>query len=251
MDWFAVGTNILRDPRTWAFAHELNMNPAHAAGHLLGVYALLAVSGDASGRVDSLVNDHIEDAALWRGKKGRFAAAFRTHYQDEDGTLRNWKSWNGADIARAKAERQRKRDARRAAKMSAGPSADAAQDAAQNVRARGNGAARVPDLTRPDQLLTTPESPVGDRGGWVAEAVRRWAAQVGVVTHGRMGKALRPAVALYGEAAVLEAIDRFGAWRSRRDPGPRGELPGLPQFVATIRTHIPPTMLAPAAGEAS
>lgn len=244
MDWFAVGSDILRDPRTRAFARNLGVAPPSAAGHLMGIFGLLARHGDEVGSLTPLHDDDLEAEAEWKGKKGHFARVFREHYQLASGELRNWQKWNGAQIAKAKKDRERKRESRR---NGARRSAPASADSPRTV----DGAARVPDLTRPDQLLTTPESPVGDRGGWVVEAVRRWAAQVGVVTHGRMGKALRPAVALYGEAAVLEAIDRFGAWRSRRDPGPRGELPGLPQFVATIRTHIPPTMLAPAAGEAS
>lgn len=257
MDWFAKGSDVLTDPRTWAFAEALGVSVPTAAGHLDGIYGMLAKHGDEHGQLDTVPDAMLEHVALWRGAPGTFAAAFRTHYQDTNGTLHRWREWNGATIAHAKKGREKKRRQRdewRAKALAKGDSPnprpeDSPEDKGRDWREYMTGQ----DMTGHDQLQvpTTPESPDGDRGGWVAEAVRRWAAQVGVVTHGRMGKALRPAVALYGEAAVLEAIDRFGAWRSRRDPGPRGELPGLPQFVATIRTHIPPTMLGPAAGEAS
>jgi hypothetical protein len=210
----------------------------------MGIFGLLARHGDEVGSLTPLHDDDLETEAQWKGKKGHFARVFREHYQLASGELRNWQKWNGAQIAKAKKDRERKRESRRSGARQSTP-------ASTDSPRTGHGAARVPDLTRPDQLLTTPESPVGDRGGWVAAAVRRWAAHVGVVTHGRMGKVLRPAVALYGEAAVLAAIEKFGEWRARREPGKQGELPGLPQFVANIRAHIPPTMLPPELGEAS
>lgn len=87
-------------------------------------------------------------------------------------------------------------------------------------------------------------------GGWVAEAVRRWAEFIGVVPHGRMGRELAPAVAIYGEPAVLAAVTEFGQWR-RDNLGDFGErIPGLPYFVANIRAHIPHNLL-PKPGEAA
>lgn len=82
-----------------------------------------------------------------------------------------------------------------------------------------------------------------ERGGWVADAVNRWAEHIGIEKHGRMGKELAPAVEVYGEAAVLAAVTEFGKWRREKlaDFGER--IPGLPYFVANVRHYIPHNLL--------
>ena len=94
----------------------------------------------------------MEARAVWRGEPGAFAAAFRAHYQEPDGTLRAWEKWNGALIRRYKGERTRKK-----AKRESFYSMSAGKGDGQSV-GQGAGtvvnAARVPDLTGPD--LTGP-----------------------------------------------------------------------------------------------
>lgn len=88
-------------------------------------------------------------------------------------------------------------------------------------------------------------------GGWVAEAVTRWAAVIGIEKHGRMGKELAPAVAIYGAPAVLAAITKFGEWRRDRMADFGERVPGLPYFVSNIRAHIPRNLLPSEATDAA
>lgn len=87
---------------------------------------------------------------------------------------------------------------------------------------------------------------VSATSSWVDEAVKRWAQWVGIVPHGRMGKELAPAVKVYGEAAVLAAISSFGEWRRDKLADFGDKVPGLPHFVANLRSYIPHNLLGDA-----
>lgn len=76
---------------------------------------------------------------------------------------------------------------------------------------------------------------------WVAVAQTRWMDRVGLMTHGRIGKALKPLVDHYGEAVVLKALDAFLDHRERKVLHGDAFIPGLKQFVEDFRQHLPMT----------
>lgn len=81
------------------------------------------------------------------------------------------------------------------------------------------------------------------RGGWVDEAVQLWTREIGVESHGRMGKALAPAVKVFGAPAVLAAIPKFAGWRRDKMHEFDGKVPGLQYFASNLRSHIPRNLL--------
>jgi hypothetical protein len=59
----------------------------------------------------------LEQWAMWRGRKGVFAAAFRAQLCDEQGVMRSWAKYNGSKLRELATDRERKKAAREAAKV--------------------------------------------------------------------------------------------------------------------------------------
>lgn len=236
MEWFAKGTNILTDPRTWAFADAIGASVPTASGHLDGVYGLLAKAGDEHGRIDLVPDAMLEHVAMWTGEPGRFAAAFRAHYQDPDGTLHRWRDWNGAQIINARRMRDKKRryrDERRQSLHSEGDSprdrdGDSPGDSPGDAEGGPTpGPASIQDLTRQDKTrptttpLTTPRTrkpresrPEGDaaaRHTWLTPIGRAWEARYGPGSfpYGQAARELKP---LIDAGHTSEEIARRLTW---------------------------------------
>jgi len=60
----------------------------------------------ADGRVGEVSDELLEQWAMWRGKPGRFAAAFRERCVDESGNLRGW--WRNEGVLREQERSRRK-----------------------------------------------------------------------------------------------------------------------------------------------
>lgn len=147
----AVG--IMRDPRVIALAEAVGVSVPTATGHVVGVLTALP-EGAITGDLSEISDRTLEQWALWAGKRGRFAAAFRAQLCDEQGVVRAWAKHNGSKLEEMAADRERKREARRlakAAKLSAGPSGDCPPDTDRT--SGGNPPLR--DETRRDETNNT------------------------------------------------------------------------------------------------
>lgn len=82
-------------------ADRLKVQPATALGHYTAVCCKVGEHrGD--GRVADVSDALLEQWALWRGRRGVFAAAFRERCQDPDGLLRGWWRQDKLDEKREK-----------------------------------------------------------------------------------------------------------------------------------------------------
>lgn len=112
MNWIRVATKMKGDPRLGAIAAGCKVRVAEAVGLVCCVLMELpdhARDGDVADVPDVI----IEQWAMWGGKPGRFAAAFRAELCDETGVVRAWEHHNGAAIREAEAARARMREARK------------------------------------------------------------------------------------------------------------------------------------------
>ena len=111
MNWIKVAVDMKSDDAMGVIVDECDVSRYAAVGlcvNVLGTMALKAQDGDLSAVRDST----IEEWAGWDGKRGRFAAAFRTA-MCRDGIVRSWEKYNGAAIRKAEADIERIRAKRR------------------------------------------------------------------------------------------------------------------------------------------
>jgi hypothetical protein len=107
MTWLRLDTDAARTGVAGDLAKDLNLQPMHAFGHYV---AAISGFGDhqADGVVASVSDDTLEDWALWRGKRGRFASAFRARCtadgqgKDPIGVVRGW--WRQDALLRKQAK---------------------------------------------------------------------------------------------------------------------------------------------------
>lgn len=111
MNWIRIAVKIKNDPRIGALAAACRIRVEHAVG--LVTCALTEFPDHArDGDVSTVPDVVLEQWALWGGKVGVFAAAFRAHLCDGAGVVRAWERHNGAaireaDLARDRAKRWR------------------------------------------------------------------------------------------------------------------------------------------------
>jgi hypothetical protein len=108
MNWIKIAVGIMRDPRIISLSEGVGVSVPTATGHVVGVLTALpegCPTGDLSGVSDAT----IEQWAMWRGKKGEFAAVFRSQLCDTHGVVRSWEKHNGRAIQKAKDAAERTR----------------------------------------------------------------------------------------------------------------------------------------------
>lgn len=106
MNWIRISVAIADDPRVHELAAALDLDIAHAVGLLvclLRKFPEHAPKGEVGGVRDSL----LELWALWQGKRGRFAAPFRTLFLSEAGVWIAWEKHNGKALAKLDRDRER------------------------------------------------------------------------------------------------------------------------------------------------
>ena len=116
MNWIRIATGITRDPSVIALSEAVGVSVPTTTGHVVGVLTSLpegCPTGDLSGVSDAT----LEQWAMWRGRKGVFAAAFRAQLCDEQGVMRSWAKYNGSKLRELATDRERKKAAREAAKV--------------------------------------------------------------------------------------------------------------------------------------
>jgi hypothetical protein len=159
VNWIRIATKMKGDPRLGFIAAACKVRVEHAVG--LVCCTLMEFPDHArDGDVAAVPDIVIEQWAMWSGKTGTFAAAFREHLCDETGAVRAWDRHNGNALRKAESDIERKRLAREQRENGAKTArAETAPSARQNTARRPNGQV---DETRRD-VTTTPETGVAVR----------------------------------------------------------------------------------------
>lgn len=139
MNWIRIATKMKGDPRIGAVASACKVRIEHAVG--LVACTLMEFPDHArNGDIGAVPDVVLEQWALWSGKSGVFAAAFRTHLCDETGAVRSWEKHNGKAMRKAESDIERKRLAREQRESGAKTArAEPAPSARQNAARRQNG----------------------------------------------------------------------------------------------------------------
>lgn len=146
-------------------ADRLGLEPAQALGHYTAVCCKVGEHrGD--GRVGDVSDTLLEQWALWRGKRGRFAAAFRERCQDADGLLRGW--WR-----QDKLDEKREKDRQRQARFRAAKSKNATTNA-EGVTRDGGVTDTVTSPTNPDAYGTNETDVTNGRDVETTEGAPDW-----------------------------------------------------------------------------
>lgn len=124
MNWIKIATGIANDDKVRDIATACRVRHAEAVGLVTCVLTSLprlAPDGD----ITRVADVQLEGAAMWEGKRGAFAKAFRAAWC-VDGVVANWEKWNGAAMREFARDRKRKKewyDRQKNAQESAGFSA--------------------------------------------------------------------------------------------------------------------------------
>ena len=110
-DWVAVSVDLGDDPKVIAFGKYLRVPTDTAAMSLVRLWGRMARHEMETGDLTTVDDVTLEEWARWRGKRGRFAVAFRNRFTKE-GTVNGWWSWNGRHLRRARLDREKKRKER-------------------------------------------------------------------------------------------------------------------------------------------
>lgn len=176
MNWICIAVGIMRDPSVIALAEAVGVSVPTTTGHLVGVLTAMpegAITGDLSAVSDAT----LEQWAMWRGPKGKFARAFRAQLCTEQGVVRSWEKYNGSAWRKLKADRERKkveRERRRVQRTSDGPSTGRPLDTSRT----SSGSPALQDKTRQNKELTTPLRAVVSSGGAARDTVPPFAFEV-------------------------------------------------------------------------
>lgn len=223
MDWIAIDVHIAGDAVTHRLADAFRLHVAEAAGLLTLAFAGMAQHAQ-DGSLSSVTDSQIESWALWQGKRGAFAAFFRTQLCDDGGVVRAWEKYNGANIREAQAGRARMR-AYRSRKKAERSSNDTANGTTHGT---ANGTRDVRhnmtrhDLTRPTEHEQKPlrgadapaDKPAVVRAPRAKQEPAPWMASLAIAwTLGTLvpGSAtlFRPVVAALGEAETTRRLTAY------------------------------------------
>jgi hypothetical protein len=108
MEWVAIAVNIARDPAVHRLAAALRVRVPEVVGLLTLTFAEMSQHAP-DGRVGDVPDTLLESWAGWHGKRSLFAIGFRAELCDQSGLVTAWEKYNGANIRRAKAARERTR----------------------------------------------------------------------------------------------------------------------------------------------
>lgn len=159
MTWIRVESGIRGSAKIRRFATDLKIAPAAAVGHLVLLWGQVAEhvsSGDLSNTQDEL----LEEWALWTGRRGRFAKAYRAAFAPS-GTIHDWQEHQGKLIERRMRDRERKRH-------SVGNSVEVPVEAPQEIRGASSGMAGA-TVRNGNGTETTQRQPGGREADWETE----------------------------------------------------------------------------------
>lgn len=106
MNWIRISVGISEDPRTHQLAELLGVRVAEAGG--LMVFVLCKFPAHAPTGVLAKVPDSLLELwAVWEGKRGAFAKAFRETFLDAEGRWASWDKHNGKALQKLERDRER------------------------------------------------------------------------------------------------------------------------------------------------
>lgn len=108
MNWIRIATGITRDRRTAAIADACGVRFTEALGCMVAVLTNLPFEAK-DGNIADIPDVHLERWAMWEGKRGVFAKAFRDQ-MCEDGAVRAWEKYNGAAMRKSEADAQKRKN---------------------------------------------------------------------------------------------------------------------------------------------
>jgi hypothetical protein len=180
-----------------------------------------------NGQIAAASDAQLEKWAKWRRKRGAFAAWVRAEHQDAHGRVPEWDDYAGEleyQRARNRAHQKAYRDRQQERIQdlhkpngNEGVSLTSPTTVRYGTKRDGTEEQETVKRALPSRVARKPRATTGEEPTWVQALTTAWLATIGAVTHGRLGKALAPVVALYGEAAVLAALDVYAS----DDEGPR------------------------------
>lgn len=205
MNWIKIAVGIMRDPSIISVAEAAGVSVPTTTGHVVGVLTSLpegARTGDLSGVADTT----IERWADWRGKKGRFAEAFRRYLCTPEGFVRSWDKYNGAAMRESETTKERARKWREQRKKEAderrtnGVPNDArtllrdgtGRDGKSNNKQQGERDALAPRPTPKPKAEKKPPQFPGASAATCDALYEFWLGSVGAVDYGRFKKAVGP-----------------------------------------------------------
>ena len=86
-NWIAVSVDLDDDPKVAALAADLGCHRDTAAMRLVRLWGRMARHAVETGDLSHVDGDTLEEWAGWRGKRGRFALAFRAAFTDGAGVV--------------------------------------------------------------------------------------------------------------------------------------------------------------------
>jgi hypothetical protein len=205
--WVRIDRGIAGDPKVHQMADGLTLDVPTVVGHLTLVFAQMAEHA-RDGNVAVVPDAALEAWAYWRGRRGKFAAAFRTTFAAE-GVVTGWDRHNGAAIAKAEKDAARQAAARDRRATDAESHADSPRDVTRTKDGRHADRKRDVRMTSKVDVTNYKENPLPDGKGapdgasgganWVATyATDHSELREGEMPHGRLGKALAAVVKRYG-----------------------------------------------------
>jgi hypothetical protein len=190
--WIRLDAGAPRDPKITELARALGVRRSEAFGLAASVWCVMAEHA-VDGSLSTIADEDLEAWAYWQGKRGKFAAAFRATFVSDDGTVGGWSERQGKLLDRMERDRQRHR------KPDGGSAEPPRKDDGVSAEIPRNVLGVSTSTVRNGTVRTTKASSGADAPApnWV-DSARQILLAVGTFTHGRIGKALAPAVKEYG-----------------------------------------------------
>jgi len=170
-DWVPVYRKAFSDPRMVALGKRLGVLTDYAVVHCARLWLELAEHSPRQGAIADVPDADLETWANWRGKRGRFAAAYRELFQVE-GCVRNWDRYLGAALESSEQARERKRQWWREHR---GKNGKLDADSPSSGKSRQPSSRQVQDKTRQD---IPPKPPIAADGAAGPSGARAAAAGV-------------------------------------------------------------------------
>lgn len=109
-DWVPVYRKAYRDPRMVELARACGVRLPEAIGLCALLWLALTDESPLKGELAHLSDATVEEWAGWRGRRSKFAKAYREQFQDAQGCVRHWDKYVGFMLDNAERERARKRE---------------------------------------------------------------------------------------------------------------------------------------------
>lgn len=216
--WVAIDVNIASDPAVHRIAAALKIRVPEAVGLLALTFAGVgqhAPDGQLAAVPDSL----LETWASWHGKRGAFAPLFRAELCDETGLITAWEKYNGANLRRLDAARERTRlwreeqAAIRAAKANGTHTRTHTAKRTRTHSVREPYARTEQDRTEQTHLTTTAGGADAPRRHDLGQLRGQWMRRVGAISAKAITRELGTHLETHGLDVLLVAIDAYAEQR--------------------------------------